>query len=212
MCHISYLTVVIHLLQISTPSSWRVQSYICHPHRRICLVSCFSVLWVSKPFCGLTPFIYNSGHLAGLMSRPSAQNRAHERYESIRHSISRHTGTLYPCSSTDLRELTDPNGLLPYLGPRISVNDAARLLESQHSQPVHFKAYSALRHLRRLHELSRSDDWYPDLPFKIFGDIDDGLFGGELRAMIHMRWVTDEEIPDMAHFAVDQHASMSCPS
>ena len=135
------------------------------------------------------------------MSHPSAQNRASERYQSIRQSISRRTGTSYTCSSTDLRELTDPNGLLPYLGPRISVRDAARMLESQHSQPLHFKAYSALRHLRRLHELSRSDDWHSDLPFKIFGDIDDGLFGGELRAMIHMRWVTDEEIPDMAHLA-----------
>ena len=133
------------------------------------------------------------------MSRRSALAKARERYESIGYSISRHTGTPYPCESADLRELRDPYGLLPYLGPRAPLADTARLLESKRGRAPRHEARSALQRLRRLHDISQSGEWYADLPFKIFGDIDVALFDGELSTMIHMRWVTDDMAPDMAH-------------
>lgn len=198
MCHMFYFIAGVHFLSSKCVNMWH--TYLAQVFRsaNISLLRNFhGRLYTSRCIVSTPAFSDQT-----FMSPPHlTQSKAHERYESRNLPISRHTGTPYPCKSSDLHELQNRHGTLADLDPRISIRDAARLLESKHSKSPNSKAHSALRRLRRLHDIKQSGEWYADVPFKIFGDIDEGLFDGDMRAKIHRRWVTDNMAPDMAHRA-----------
>ena len=133
----------------------------------------------------------NSPPTATAISHPLAPTTPHQRYESVHGPISSRRGTPYDCNGEYVRLIWEKQGPYREPGSKISLDRAALELERHDKHQPTKEALEALQHLRQLHTISQHGGWYADLPFKIFEDLDKGLFGGTLGGRIHLRWLTE---------------------
>ena len=126
------------------------------------------------------------------MPRPSRGVSKRERYDSIEMRPSSQSGTYYPCHSSYLRNLIDPDApfarVIDLTTTTYPFPYATRKLQDLHNRPPSEKAHAALRRLHDLDSLIQSGEWFADLPFKIFADCDVGLFDERLKGMVFLEW------------------------
>ena len=99
------------------------------------------------------------------------------------------SGTPYPCNIEDGRYLQDSLATPNRFPDTMTTKEAAYRLYDIHLKEAETERQSAaLSRLERLEYLNDADNWGPDIIYKVFHDMDDGLFGGNLREHVSLFW------------------------
>lgn len=120
----------------------------------------------------------------------------HELVELCFYQVRPDTGTDYPCTMRQLRDLRQPPAIR-YPQPRSPYEACYTLVDFLRSGPIPGSKVDAA--LRRIGIALDLHDWGPDLIIKAFHDLDTAFYAANLAGMTTVNWSADSEFRAMGH-------------
>lgn len=130
---------------------------------------------------------------------PRVREDFHDLVELCFYQVRPDTGTDYPCTMRQLRDLRQLPAIR-YPQPRSPYEACYTLVDFLRRDPIPGSKVDAA--LRRIGIALDLHDWGPDLIIKAFHDLDTAFFAANLAGMTTVNWFADSELCAMGHPSV----------